>query len=46
MSRDVSKIKKRMVVELYRNKKEFLNKILGKWWDELKYLRKWDRKFC
>ncbi len=36
MSRDFSKIKKKMVEELRQNKKEFLHKILGKLWDELK----------
>ncbi len=33
---DFSQIKKRQVAELYRNKKEFLHKILGKWWGESK----------
>ncbi len=36
MWRNFSKIKKNVFVELYRNKKEFLHKILGKLWCELK----------
>ncbi len=36
MSQDFSKMKKEMIVELRRNKKEFLHKMLGKLWDELK----------
>ncbi len=35
MSRDFSKIKK-VVAELSRNEKEFLHKILGYLWGELK----------
>ncbi len=35
-SRDFSKIKKRVAVELCRNKKEFLHKIVEKLWGELK----------
>ncbi len=36
MSRNFNKIFKKVVVELRRNKKEFLHKILGKLWVELK----------
>ncbi len=36
MSPDFSKIKKEVVMQLCQIKKEFLNKILGKLWNELK----------
>ncbi len=36
VSRDFSEIKKRVVVKVYQNKKEFLPKILEKWWSKLK----------
>ncbi len=36
MLRDFSKIEETVVVELCQNKKEFLHKISGKLWGELK----------
>ncbi len=45
MSRDFSKIKKKVVVELCQSKKAFLHKILGKLWGELKYCESVGKKF-